>query len=161
MRVLVLVATAALALAGAAGAAKPVIFTEEIDDFLPGAVDCGTVALDVAVQGAVTVHEFADGDTIANFRLRITWTNPVTGASLWSPSVGPDITRLNPDGSATIDVVGIIVRVVVPGQGLVAAQIGSVTFSFDSPTDTEPDVTFAGPHDTDEEIDAAVCAALA
>lgn len=166
MRFLALTAVLALALASAASAGKPTIVTEQVDETFIGAIDCGTVALDQRVVGVVKVRSFfANGELtreLSTFRLKQTFTNPVTGASLRSPDVGMDKLTVHEDGSATLMIVGIVVRVVVPGEGLVAGRNGQLRLFFESPDDMDPDVLLATGHqDTDEALDAALCEALA
>ena len=98
---------------------------------------------------------------IANFNLKTTYTNPATGDALTSISAGPDKLNVNEDGSATIASIGIIARIVAPGQGLLAVQVGTIHLFFTGPGDEDPEVTFeAGPHDEDADVTAALCHAL-
>ena len=168
MRMLILAAAAALALASVASAqGKPVITTEVVDETEIGLIDCGTVALDHHVAGAIKIRSTFDENgeltrELSTFRLNHTFTNPLTGASLTSPDVGTDRLIVHEDGGATLMIIGLVFRVVVPGQGLVAGQIGQVRLFFESPEDMEPDVLLeTGHQDSDEALDAALCAALA
>ena len=159
----------ALALSATAAAARPVIDTIVVDETVPAAIQCDGFALDVSAQGRIKVRTFLeDGQVVrevATIALRRTATNPETGESMWTPDVGVDIFRPEEDGSGTLMVMGLVTRLVVPGEGLVFADIGKVTLFFDSPTDTEPDVLFeAGRHDENENgavVDAILCEALA
>ena len=167
MRYLALTAVLALALVGAASAAgKPTIVTEQVDETNIGVIDCGTVALDERVLGAVKVRSFMENGELrrelSTFRLKHTFTNPVTGASLTTPDVGTDRFTIHEDGSATLMVIGIVARVVVPGEGFVAGQIGQLRLVFAGPDDMDPDVILeTGHQDPDEALDAALCEALA
>jgi hypothetical protein len=167
MRILALTAVVALALAGVASGGKPTITTEVVDETEIGVIDCGSVALDEHVIGVVKVRSTFDANgeltrSLSTFRLKHTFTNPLTGASLRTPDVGIDKLTVHEDGGATLMIIGIVGRVVVPGQGLVAGQIGQLRLFFDSPEDMDPDVLLeAGHQDSDEELDAALCAALA
>jgi len=157
-----------LAFASAASAGKPLATRVEVDDFIPGAVNCGTYSLDVHVVGRIIFRSFFDKNdtlhmTLNNFALKVTYSNPTTGESLTSPNVGPDHLTIEKDGSATLAVVGLVAHVIVPGQGLVAGEIGRVSLFFTDPADTEPDVSLAGIHDggVEEEVDALFCSPLA
>jgi hypothetical protein len=146
-----------------AGAVAPDNFTVEVDESF-SFDDCG-FTIEGRTTGFIRGHVFFDKDgnsvgVINNFALKVTYTNPETGETLTTPVVGPDIITFHDDGSVTIASIGIIASIVVPGEGLVAAQIGNIVFFFTDPEDEEPDVTFvAGPHEGD--ILAALCEALA
>jgi len=146
-----------------AGAVAPDNFTVEVDESF-SFDDCG-FTIEGRTTGFVKVHVFFDkaGNSVGvinNFALKVTYTNPETGETLTTPVVGPDIITFQDDGSETVASIGIIARIVVPGEGLVAAQIGKIVFFFTDPEDEEPDVIFvAGPHDGN--ILAALCEALA
>ena len=145
----------------AAGSTGPDNFTVQVDDSM-SFNDCG-FTIESHVKGFIRVHDFLDEEgnlvrEIANFNLKVTYTNPETGETLSSRSVGPDILTVNEDGSATVASIGIIARIVVPGEGLLVAQVGKIVFFFTDPEDEEPDVIFvAGPH---EDLLAALCEAL-
>ena len=98
--------------------------------------------------------------TLNNFALKHTWTNPDTGESLTFPDVGVDHFTIRRDGSAIAATIGIVARVVVPGEGIVAGEIGRVGFFFTDPDDQNPDVTLSGIHDGGA-VDQAICEALA
>lgn len=161
-----LIVMAALVVISAASAAgKPEATRIEVDDTVPGSIDCGSYHLDEHVFGHVILRTFfKNGELVMelnNFALKHTISNPTTGEALTTPDVGADHFKIARDGSATMAVIGIVARVVVPGQGIVAGEVGKVTFFFTDPADTEPDVSFAGIHDGFDAIDAALCAALA
>jgi hypothetical protein len=159
------IVVATLAFTSAAWAAKPDTVRVEIDQVHPGAIDCGSYQLDEHAFGHITLRTFfRNGEfvmSLNNIALKQTFSNPTTGESLTTPDVGADHLTIAKDGSATLAIIGIVARFVVPGQGLVAGEVGKVTLFFTDPADTEPDVSFAGIHDGFEAIDAALCAALA
>lgn len=154
-----------LALVSAAWAAKPDAMRIEIDEINVGFLDCGSYQLDEHLFGHIILREFfKDGEFVMglnNFALKHTVSNPTTGESLTTPDVGADHLMISKDGSSTLAIIGIVARVVVPGQGMVAGEVGKVTLFFTDPADTEPDVSLAGIHDGFDAIDAAFCAALA
>lgn len=155
----------ALAFAATASAESPTTVRIEVDDTLPGDLDCGTFAADHHVFGHVILRQFFRGGELVmelnNFALKHTVTNPATGESLTYPDVGADHFVVKPDGSGILAIIGIVARVVVPGQGMVAGEIGRVELFFTDPADTEPDVSLAGIHSGDEAIGEALCDALA
>ena len=159
---LVHVSIAALALGHVARAAGPEVFTVPVDDSF--AVDACAFPVDGHAQGAIRIHDFFDTQgnlvrEISNYNLKFTYTNPASGATVTSRSVGPDILRINQDGSATLFSIGLLARIITPGEGLLAVQVGRLGLFFTDPGDVDPDLTFeAGPHDTD--VDAAICQAL-
>lgn len=160
-----LIVVAALAFVSATWAAKPDAVRMEIDEITLGAIDCGSYQLDEHLFGHIILREFFKGGefvmALNNFALKHTISNPTRGESLTTPDVGADHLTFSKDGSSTLAIIGIVARVVVPGEGIVAGEVGKVTFFFTGPDDTEPDVSFAGIHDGFDAVDAAFCAALA
>ena len=160
-----LIVMAALAFVSAAWATKPDAVRIEIDEITPGAIDCGSYELDEHLFGQIIFRDFFQDSefvmSVNNFALKHTISNPTTGESLTTPDVGADHFKISKDGSATLAIIGIVARVVVPGQGMVAGEVGKVTLFFTDPADTEPDVSVAGIHDGFDAVDAAFCAALA
>jgi len=159
-----LIVMAALAFVSAAWADKPDAQRMDLDVVTPGAIDCVTYTLDEHLTGHIILRDFfTDGEFVMrvnNFALKHTISNPTTGESLTTPDVGADHFKIAKDGSATLAIIGIVARVVVPGQGIVAGEVGKVTLFFEFPGDV-PDISFAGIHDGFGAIDAAFCAALA
>jgi hypothetical protein len=153
---------APFAVTSAVLAAKPVIITEPVDETVT--IACDGFTLERHVTGTVR-HRLVDDSAgnpvreIHTISLRHRVTNLATGESVSTRDVGVDRVAINPDGSATVAVIGLVGRVVMPGQGLLAADLGRLVLLFESPEDQDPDVLFeAGRHD---DIDAAFCAALA
>jgi hypothetical protein len=70
--------------------------------------------------------------------------------------VGIDHITINQDGSATVAVVGIVARIVVPGEGLVFAHLGRIVFDLN----TGEAIFEAGPHDDLLDLFPALCSAL-
>ena len=106
--------------------------------------------------------------TQARIRLKESFIGP-TGATLTYPNVGIDKIAYNADGTHTVTATGILgLRVVVPGEGLVIADVGRIvsTLTFDPETGevVQEETDFeAGqrPEDFDEaEALAAICAYL-
>lgn len=160
-----LLAALALAASGASGAG-PEIETIEVDVTNVGAIRCQGFRLDVSIEGQVKVRSFFEDGVpireVTSFSLTRTATNPETGESLFTPEVGVEVFSVERDGSATLISAGLITRIVLPGGGLVFADIGLLKFFFDSPSDTAPDVVVeAGKHQDTALIDALVCEALA
>ena len=160
-----LLAALALAASSASGAG-PEIETIEVDVTNVGAIRCQGFRLDVSIQGQVKVRSFLEDGVlvreVTSVSLTRTATNPETEESVSTPDVGVDLLRVEEDGSATLMIAGLVTRFVLPGEGLVFADIGLLKLFFDSPTDTEPDVVLeAGKHQDPSQIDALLCEALA
>jgi hypothetical protein len=147
-----------------ARAAGPDFFLVPVDDSF-SLDDCG-FTIEGRTTGSIKVHDFLDEQgnlvrEIANFNLKTTYTNPATGDTLTSISAGPDKLTVNEDNSATLASIGIVARIVAPGQGLLAVQVGTIHLFFTDPGDEDPEVTFeAGRHDEDADVTAALCQAL-
>ena len=141
-------------------AAKPDIITIQVDDtFTIGECDGFTVMERVEGRIKVSTHYDQDGNfamEINRFSLRHTLTNSETGASLFSPDVGIDKLTIHQDGSATLAVIGLVSRIVVPGEGLVFAHLGRIVFD----ADTGEVLSVAGPHDDFADLFPLLCAAL-
>jgi hypothetical protein len=155
-------ALGALGLGGTASAAAPQTVRTDFDG-LAEPLDCGSYSLEHRVSGHETFREFLkNGElvrTLENFAVKHTWTNLDTGESLSSPDVGANHLIIRESkGGATLYIVGILVRVVVPGQGLVAGELGLETLFFTGPDDPDPDITIHGMHD---DVLEALCTALA
>ena len=151
---------AALGLAGASVSADPPVNLTVPVDTSFSFDDCG-FTVEAHVGGHVRLHLFPDEVgrvEMDNYNFHITYTNPATGETLQSLSVGPDIFFVDTEDSVTRASMGIIERIVVPGEGLVAAQVGRLVILF--APGLPPEVLFeAGQHDGD--ILGAICAALA
>jgi len=169
MRHIALVAALSAALSllvfsGTASAANPNMQRIEVDEFVPAFLDCGSYSLDYHNFGFVIFRAFVkDGElvmTLENVALKFTWSNPDTGESLTYPGTGVDHLTIFSDGSATLVHIGILSRIVVPGEGIVAGEIGRVELFFTSPTDMDADITVSGIQKADA-IEDALCAALA
>jgi hypothetical protein len=112
----------------------PIIFREEIDDsFTTGA--CG-FPMEVRTTGTGVFHLFLDETgsferlIITEPQVRITFTNLETGESVWTPSVNMVMQVLNEDGTGTKTLRGLLWRLVVPGDGLLTADVGRIDFLF-------------------------------
>jgi hypothetical protein len=144
-----------LTLFTSAFAAKPEMFTIAVDDtFVLG--DCNGFSVIEHVEGTVKVSTHFDKDgnftmEIVRFGLRHTYTNSETGASLSSPDVGIDKV-----GSGEVNVIGIVSRIVVPGEGLVFAHLGKIVFE----AETGEVLFVAGPHDDLADLLPALCSGL-
>lgn len=114
-----------------AAARQPLIFTEpappdSTHHFCPG------FPVMVHTTGHAVFHVFFDQSgnvqrvLITAPDTTITFTNTITGASVWTPSVNIIQQYGNPDGTGTQTYRGLLDRVVVPGQGLVFAEVGRI-----------------------------------
>ena len=161
MRYLALVlALAALAFAGTASASKPDMMRIDVAD--THTTDCGGHQITHTITGFIIFRDFfRNGEfvgSITSYALRESFTGP--GGTLITPDVGIDHLRVESDGSATLAIIGIVGRLIVPGEGFVFGEVGQVRLFFTDENDTEPDVTLeAGHHDGD--VEAAACELLA
>ncbi len=65
-------------------------------------------------------------------RLKRTFTNTVTGTSITTPDVGIDKITMHKDGSSTVMTIGLLGHFPVPGEGLVAVNVGVIRLTFDA-----------------------------
>ena len=149
-----------LTLVTPARAGKPDMITIPVDvTFVTGECDGFSVIEHVQGRIKVSTHFDKNGNfvmEIARYSLRHTYSNSETGASIFSPDVGIDKTVINPDGSGTVAVIGIVSRIVVPGEGLVFTHLGKIVFDINT-----GEVVFeAGQHDDFAELLPALCSAL-
>jgi len=155
-----LVTLLSLATALPAFATQPEFLTIPVDEtFELAACDGFTVIEHIEGTIKISTHFDQDGNfvmAIDRIRLRHTLTNSVTGESLFSPDVGIDMFTISQDGSETLAVIGLVRRIVVPGQGITFSAMGNIVFNL-----TTGEVEFeAGPHGDFEELLAALCSAL-
>ena len=154
--IVILITLLTLTLFTSASAAKPEIITIPVDDtFVAG--DCDGFSVIEHVQGTIKVSTHFDQNgnfvmEIARYRLRHTLSNSETGASLFSPDVGIDMQ----DGSGTLAVIGLVSRIVVPGEGVVFARVGRIVFDLNT-----GEVVFeSGQQDDFANLLPALCSAL-
>lgn len=156
----VLTVVLTLTLSTPALAAKPEMITIPVDDTLVFG-ECAGFSVIEHVQGTVKVslHSDQDGNPVMElirFRLRHTYSNSETGAFLTSQDVGIDKLTFNQDGSGAVAVIGIVARIVVPGEGLVFAHLGRIVFDLET-----GEVLFeAGRHDDFANLLPVLCSAL-
>ena len=158
MRPTIRAAAAALALlavlATPALAAKPLVETfEERGEFL---IPCGDVTLVEEYRQSVVVTTWldADGDmTRGHARLRFDGTITAPGSTLELSDVGSFTSFIDfgPDG-ATERQVGVVYKFSAPGLGVVAHDVGMITFLPDGSVETR------GPHDVWENgLESLIC----
>jgi hypothetical protein len=84
--------------------------------------------------GTIVVNSTPQGEVQAFPRFTVTFTNLDTGASIGSPL--PAVVRIvsNGDGTATVYVTGLQGHLAVPGEGLVAFDVGRIVFVVDEET---------------------------
>jgi hypothetical protein len=152
--------------ASARAAGGPVIIRMPVDD-VAVANFCG-FPLELRTTGTAFVHLFLDDEgafervLITAPETRLTFTNLNTGASIWTPSVNMVQQSLNDDGTGTTTLRGLFWRLVVPGEGLITADVGRldflVTFDEEGNVTSEEVVFVAGIQEN--AFLPAVCAAL-
>lgn len=109
-------------------AAGPTIVREDADDVFVTQF-CG-FPMEVRTTATGIFHLFFDEDgalervlvTTANSKL--TFTNLVTGEAVWTPSVNMVEGHFNDDGTATTTLRGLFWHLIVPGEGLITADVG-------------------------------------
>jgi len=168
--ILTALALLTLALPGPALAAKPEVIAVNdafVDRFLTEA--CGFEVTHTVV-GTIRVSESKDGLFLARFSLKHTLIGP--GGTLSFPDVGIDkLLTVEEDGVTRVETVmatGILgLRIVIPGQGVVAANTGREirVFTFDAVTGKFLSFELAADSGLDRPLEgdalAAVCDALA
>jgi len=115
-----------------AGAAAPTVTTTEVNRDVLLAAGPDTCAFDIVahLEGTRVVTDYTDGNgnlvrrVILLRHFTITYTNPLSGKSLSTPLAGPVIGEPQPDGSWLVTVPGNDGRFVVPGEGIVFANVG-------------------------------------
>ena len=144
-----LIGVGATTLGGVAAAGRPSHSVASLDDtFTIPAAPAGPCAF--AIQGSATgtikTTEFFDAAgnltrAISVFpRARVTFSANGKSISTVTPSV--EHLELNPDGSGTLTITGLSGHLIVGGGPPLAADVGRIVFSFSSPTDMDPDLTF-------------------
>ena len=132
----------ALVLPPGAKAATPIIWRQSIDDtFTTGF--CG-FPMEVRSTGTAVFHLFLDG--AGNFergiitapKTRITFTNLITGLSVWTPSVNMVQETDNHDGTGPKTLRGLFWHLLVPGEGLITADVGRLDILFTLDSDGVP-----------------------
>jgi hypothetical protein len=108
----------------------PLIFRETVDDtFVAGF--CG-FPLEVHSTGTAVFHVFFDASgafervLITAPQVQVAFTNLETGASVWTPSVNMVRETANEDGTFVVTLRGLFWHLIVPGQGLVTADVGRI-----------------------------------
>lgn len=146
------VAGAVLLSPAAVSAAGPTITTVPFGGSFDNDIDCGDFGVDLAFSGERTTIDFYSGDGTLVKQIRQveytgTLTNSVTGTSI--PYEGRFV-RTQDFLAGTVSITGLQNRVLLPGQGVVALNVGRVVFGPDGES-------ASGQHD----FAAQVCAALA
>lgn len=77
---------------------------------------------------------------------RITFTNPANNKSLTSIRAYNERFVLSEDGSFRTMSAGLVAQVIVPGQGLIAANVGVITVTFDA-SGQPTSIVVGGEHD--------------
>ena len=120
-------------------AAEPLIFSVPAGPDVTYHHLCSFPVL-VHTTGNAIFHVFFD--SAGNFshviitapQTTLTFTNTINGKSVWTPSVNMVEEYGNPDGTGTQTLRGLLDHIIVPGQGLIAADVGRVdiVYTFDN-----------------------------
>ncbi len=143
-------------------AAAPPEF-ETIDFNISATAPCDGFDIIQQVTGTlkISLRTTEDGSIfqIQRYRLRETYTNAETGKAVFTPNVGINKTTVREDGSVTVVEIGLVNRIVVPGEGRIVANAGRLVLFYSSLDDPDPDIIFeSGPGG---ELLPALCTALA
>jgi hypothetical protein len=161
---LVLMAVTAITSTGPAIAARPETHRMHVDDTFLSRIseDCGYDVL-LHLEGTITVTDFTNRDgtvtrTLVTYpALFFTFINAATGEAVTSRSPDVEHYRYNDDGSLTLTVTGLVMHVVVPGEGVQAAQAGRFVVTIDA----DGNETVTEPVGRNDDYHAALCATLA
>jgi hypothetical protein len=161
---LLAVAAALVVTAPSARATGPVrVAVDSTRVIAPGPDTC-PFAIVSHVRGTFLFFEYPDGSSkITVAGVFVTWSNPLSGASLATPLAGPFIVSApNPDGTVTVTIPGNDGRFVVPGGGVIFANVGLLVYLAD-PNDPSltPLVILQASGIQDPSPFPAVCDALA
>ena len=119
--------------------------------------DCGGYQITHTITGLTTFRDFFErGVRWLDHELRLEWSRSTgPGGTLITPDVGIDHLLAESDGSATLAIIGIVGRLIVPGEGFVFGEVGLARLFFTDENDTERMTPEAGHHDGD--VEAAAC----
>ena len=115
-----------------AGANAPTVTATEVNRDVVIAASPATCPFNIVahLEGTRVITDFTDRDGNLERRVillrafTITYTNPLTGKSLSTPLGGPAIGEPQADGTWLVTVPGNDGRFVVPGEGIVFANVG-------------------------------------
>ena len=138
-----------------AASGQPLIFRDVInDEFTTGF--CG-YPIQVVTTGTGIFHVFFDESgqferaLITAADIKIQFTNLLTGETIWTPSVNMVQESINDDGTGTKTLRGLLWHLIVPGEGLITADVGRldilVTFDDQGNVIDEEVVFVAGQQD--------------
>jgi hypothetical protein len=113
---------------------------------------CDGLSVTRTLNGTIQITDFVDKNgelrEAVHVRLKGSFTNDATGVSIPFVVAETDVVNLNPDGSATVAIIGLVGMITVPGLGLVTADVGRLVLSFTGPQDPNPQLLLeAGRHD--------------
>ena len=113
---------------------QPQILRFPIDDLAVTQGLCG-FPVSIHTTGTAVVHVFPtelwdEWVIITAPATRLTFTNIATGESVWTPSVNMVMQTPHEDGTGTKSLRGLFWRLVIPGRGLVAADVGKLDVLF-------------------------------
>jgi hypothetical protein len=158
------VATTGLITTAAAAAAPPDRSRVEVDDtFLSRtSEDCGFDIL-LHLEGSMVFTDFVDRNgqptrsLVTYPKLFYTFSNAETGTSVTSRSPDVEHYTFAADGSLTITVTGLVMRIGVPGSGQQSIQAGRFVIAVDA----NGEATESEPVGRSDDYHAALCEVLA
>ena len=166
----VAVVLTAAATAAPAGAAPPTVTEMNVDRTFtfPAGAAC-SFPLTIHNQGVRrTTTYFDSSGNVTRTVIHLaaftqTYTNDVTGKTLWTPLAGPAIVEPNGDGTVTTSVPGNDGRIVMPGTGFVYGDVGLIVYTGPEASPfTQLDVLMlTGHYESPDLYLEALCASLA
>src|SRR5690242_3671763 len=105
---------------------------DQVIDVPPGSPGGCSFPLRIEFTGTAHVRLYLDASgnptriLITGADVKGTFTNSATGASVWTPSPNMVLVTFNADGTVTQSLRGLLDRIVVPGQGLITADVGRI-----------------------------------
>jgi hypothetical protein len=129
------------------------VVTIDQTDTIPAGEACA-FAVVAHVAGWVKVHftenEGNEAVEIDSAHIKLLWENPLSGKTSDVSANNTAKIYLNPDGTLTVIVSGVIGRNTIPGEGIIVGDIGRFAFTVDPATGEVLDVQFlAGHHHTE------------
>ena len=109
-----------------AGGNGPIISREVVDDTFVTNF-CG-FPMQVRSTGTAIVHLFLERVIITAPQTRLTFTNLDSGKTVWTPSVNMVLSEANEDGTGTQSLRGLLWHLIVPGEGLITADVGRLDY---------------------------------
>jgi hypothetical protein len=145
-----------------AGAAGPVREFVEFSRVIATSPQTCPFDFVVHLSGTFQTFTYPDGSTkVTVAAVFLSYTNPVSGASLTTPLAGPFmVSAPDADGFVTVTIPGNDGRFVVPGEGVIFAGVGLLVYLADPDDTNTPIEIVAARGIQDPSVFPAVCGPL-